>query len=93
MLLETFTGKKPTDEMFSEELRLRDWVINALQGSVLGIVDQNLLKIEEKFIFAREQCLSSVLNLAIDCTTDVAEKRIDMKVAVTKLIKIRETLI
>ncbi|KAH7568709.1 hypothetical protein JRO89_XS06G0035300 [Xanthoceras sorbifolium] len=90
MLMETFTRKKPTDEIFAGELSLGHWVNNALQRSVMDVVDRNLLSSDDRSISAKEECMSSILNLAMDCTMDVAEKRIDMKTVVSKLVKIRE---
>ncbi|XP_031253658.1 receptor kinase-like protein Xa21 [Pistacia vera] len=43
VLMETFTGKKPTDEIFAEERSLKQLVSESLQSSVMEVVDKNLL--------------------------------------------------
>ena len=42
-LLEMFLGKKPTDEMFKDDLNLQNFVKKALPGRLVQIVDQTLL--------------------------------------------------
>ncbi|KAJ0098502.1 hypothetical protein Patl1_21646 [Pistacia atlantica] len=34
MLIETFLRKKPTEEIFSAEMKLKHWVTKALPGSI-----------------------------------------------------------
>ncbi|KAL7193779.1 hypothetical protein ACSBR2_025412 [Camellia fascicularis] len=46
MLLETFTRKKPTDEMFSAEINLRQWVSASLPNKIMEIVDGGLLRMQ-----------------------------------------------
>ncbi|GAY66412.1 hypothetical protein CUMW_248560, partial [Citrus unshiu] len=73
MLMETFTGKKPTDEIFNEEMTLKQW--------------------EDVHFVAKEQCVSFVFNLAMACTVESPEQRINAKEIVTKLLKIRGSLL
>ncbi|KAK2979892.1 hypothetical protein RJ640_023963 [Escallonia rubra] len=49
MLMETFTGKKPTDEMFAGHMTLKCWVKKSLPSAALRLSGSNGLKIE-KFI-------------------------------------------
>ena len=44
LLLETFTGKRPTDSEFVQALGLRKYVEMALPERVANIIDQNLLQ-------------------------------------------------
>ncbi|KAL5789101.1 hypothetical protein ACOSQ2_003989 [Xanthoceras sorbifolium] len=81
MLMETFTRKKPTDEIFTEEMSLRHWVV----------VDNDLLGIEDAHFLMWEQCLSSILSLAMDCTRELPEDRINIRNVVSRLIQIRTT--
>ncbi|KAL9661248.1 hypothetical protein QQ045_026070 [Rhodiola kirilowii] len=48
MLLEMFTGKSPTDEMFREGLSIHSFVATALPHSVMTIVDSSLKLDEEE---------------------------------------------
>ncbi|KAJ9689518.1 hypothetical protein PVL29_014951 [Vitis rotundifolia] len=42
MLLEMVTRKKPMDEMFSEEMSLRQWVQATIPNKIMEVVDENL---------------------------------------------------
>ncbi|KAH9679118.1 protein kinase domain-containing protein [Citrus sinensis] len=92
MLMETFTKKKPTDEIFVGELSLKRWVNDLLPNSLVEVVDKTLLSGEEKHSAAKEQCLLSIFSLALECTMESPEKRINAKDIVTRLLKIRDTL-
>lgn len=93
MLMETFTRRKPTDQIFAEEMSLKRWVGDSLLGcSITEVADANLLKCEESDFSAREQCVSSIFSLAMDCTVDLPEKRINMKDVVNRLVRIRDTI-
>ncbi|KAH9648303.1 hypothetical protein KPL70_025530 [Citrus sinensis] len=92
VLMETFTRKKPTDRMFVEELSLKDWVNNLLPISLMEVVDKTLLSGEKKGFVAKEQCVLSILGLAMECAMELPEKRINAKDIVTRLLKIRDTL-
>ena len=91
--METFTKKKPTDKIFAGEMKLKYWVSNLLPISVMEIVDANLLSREDKHFAAKEQCVSFVFNLPMECTVESAEQRINAKEIVTGLLKIRDSLL
>ncbi|XP_044476887.1 putative receptor-like protein kinase At3g47110 [Mangifera indica] len=88
LLMETFTRKKPTDEMFAGEMSLKSLVEESLPGAVTEVVDANLLREETGFV-AKVNCLLSIMNLALNCSKDFPEQRINMKDALAKLKKIR----
>ena len=89
MLLEMFTGKKPTDDMFGEERSLREWVSEALeQNATIEIVAPALLTIEDQHFSAKVQCLLSIFELAMKCSAVSADERINMIEATTALHKI-----
>ncbi|KAK4387282.1 Receptor kinase-like protein Xa21 [Sesamum angolense] len=90
MLLEMCTGKKPTDEMFGEEMSLTSWVSLLLhESTITEVVDTNLLRREDQNFSAKEQCLSSILHLAVECLAISPLDRISISEVVTKLEKIR----
>ncbi|KAA8538576.1 hypothetical protein F0562_028230 [Nyssa sinensis] len=88
-LMETFVRKKPTDEMFAGEMSLKSWVNEALCSSIIEVVDKNLIGREDEHFSAKEQCVSSILVLAMDCSTDSPSKRINMEDTVARLKKIK----
>ncbi|KAF5472282.1 hypothetical protein F2P56_009016 [Juglans regia] len=88
LLMETFTRKKPTDSMFIGELTLKRWVDESLLTSILDIVDANLLR-NEKERAAMEDCISSVMRLALDCCAESPTQRIDIKNISAKLNKVK----
>ncbi|KAJ4718184.1 Receptor-like protein kinase [Melia azedarach] len=93
MLMEAFTGKKPTDEFFVGEMSLKSWVRDLLHSSVTELVDKSLLRRDDQHFAAKEQCVSSVLNLAMACTAELPENRINAKDIVTGLVKITRILL
>ncbi|CAL5414436.1 unnamed protein product [Camellia sinensis] len=95
MLMEVFTRKKPTDEMFEGEMSLKSWVSDMILqghgGSILLAMDSNLIGSESEDVnfTVTEQCVLSVLSLAMDCLKDQPNERINMKDASARLRKIR----
>ncbi|ESR63269.1 hypothetical protein CICLE_v10013944mg [Citrus x clementina] len=93
ILMETFKGKKPTDEIFNEEMTLKHWVNDWLPISIMKVIDANLLSREDMHFVAKEQCVSFVFNLAMECTVESPQQRINAKKIVTRLLKIRDSLL
>ncbi|KAK2983462.1 hypothetical protein RJ640_024458 [Escallonia rubra] len=89
MLMETFTGKKPTAEMFAEHMNLKCWVMESLPSAVIQVIDRNLLRQEGENSFADVDCVTSILMLAVDCAAESPEQRIDMKDVLASLKKIK----
>ncbi|XP_022131406.1 probable LRR receptor-like serine/threonine-protein kinase At3g47570 [Momordica charantia] len=100
-LLEIFTGKCPTQELFAGELNLIRWVQLAYPKELNEIVDVALLEsrfnlyYEEQEIgpIKQNECLIDVIGVALSCTADSPDKRICMKDVFLKLKMIRATLI
>ncbi|XVE51480.1 hypothetical protein DITRI_Ditri02bG0044500 [Diplodiscus trichospermus] len=89
LLMETFTRKKPTDEIFSSEMSLKDWVKKSLSDAIIDVSDANLLTRDEEHFIAKVNCVSSIMGLAVDCTAESPEERKNMKDVVTILKKIK----
>ncbi|KAG7959936.1 hypothetical protein I3843_10G094300 [Carya illinoinensis] len=85
LLMETFTKKKPIDDMFTGKMSL---VQESLALSVLEVVDANLLRNEHDYV-AMEECLLSTMGLALCCCTDLPEQRIGIENVVATLNKIK----
>ncbi|KAK9056074.1 hypothetical protein SSX86_027161 [Deinandra increscens subsp. villosa] len=90
LMLETFTRKKPTDEMFCGEVSLRSWVLEATHRSVFEVVDEDLIN---EHLYAKQASLASIFNLAMDCTSDSSSLRTNMKETVVMLRKIQKNFL
>ncbi|KAK2968880.1 hypothetical protein RJ640_023930 [Escallonia rubra] len=89
MLMETFTRKKPTDEMFTGQMSLKMWVKESLPSAEIQVLDKNLLRRDGKNSLAEVDCLSSILKLALDCAAESPEQRINMKDVLATMKKIK----
>ncbi|KAH6763904.1 hypothetical protein C2S51_015153 [Perilla frutescens var. frutescens] len=89
MLMETFTRKRPSDDMFAGDLSLRSWVENSFPESSDQVIDVNLLNPEERNLEKKVECVSSVLKLGLKCTSEFSGERINMKEALAELHKIK----
>ncbi|KAL8482262.1 hypothetical protein ACS0TY_028424 [Phlomoides rotata] len=55
MLLELFTRKKPTDNMFNGEIGLKEWVVDAIERNVIhNVVDPALLSKQNQHFLPKE---------------------------------------
>ncbi|CAL5328490.1 unnamed protein product [Camellia sinensis] len=94
MLLEAFTRKKPTDEMFTEALSLKQWVNASLLDWVMEVVDGGLLRIEDgRDAIANKDYLLAIMEAGVECAAELPERRTDIKDVVTKLNKINLQLL
>ncbi|KAB2615413.1 LRR receptor-like serine/threonine-protein kinase [Pyrus ussuriensis x Pyrus communis] len=92
VLMETFTKRKPTDEMFVGEMDLKQWIADSLfpDAAIGEVVDADLLGAEEDGDFmSRRDCLLSVMRLALACSAALPGERINMKDAAITLTKIK----
>ncbi|KAK4487036.1 hypothetical protein RD792_006351 [Penstemon davidsonii] len=90
LLMETFTRKKPTDEMFLGQLTLRSWVFGSLPNGIAKIVDFDLLNVDRENIRVKhEMLLTLILELALECTTNPPEERLNIKDVLVRLKKIK----
>nr|XP_027186274.1 receptor kinase-like protein Xa21 isoform X2 [Cicer arietinum] len=89
MLMEMFTRKRPTDEMFAEELTLKTWISESMPNSVMEVVDSNLVQQHGKRIDEIVSHISSILALSLSCCADSPEARTNMKDVTASLIKIK----
>ncbi|ERM98020.1 hypothetical protein AMTR_s00120p00057080 [Amborella trichopoda] len=98
LLLELFTRKKPTDDMFTGEVSLPKWVSVMFPHRILDILDPELLnpisngmasirpKDEESWKF----CIISLFEICLACTSESLEKRMNIRDVLPKLKKIRD---
>ena len=102
MLLEVFTGKRPTNPLFGGELSLRQWVSEAFPTRLVDVVDQEVLSsggksdchagnnstLQEHSIILNT-CLESVIKLSLRCSSTIPDERTPMDKVVVKLNKIK----
>ncbi|GMJ04876.1 hypothetical protein like AT3G47570 [Hibiscus trionum] len=89
LLMETFTGKKPTDDIFNGEMNLRCWVHESLPHAVDTIVDATLLQSDQEDIAAKTRCIKSILKVAWFCTAESFSDRKTMAEVESELRKIK----
>ena len=106
-LLEMFTGKRPTDSMFHDELNLHDFANMSMPERVMEIAEPSLLlevttddnNVEN---FARlhgegrvrmEECLVGVLRIGVLCSMESPADRMEMMDVVAMLCAIRENFL
>ncbi|TYG71505.1 hypothetical protein ES288_D05G401900v1 [Gossypium darwinii] len=93
MAPETFTKKKPTDNAFVEEETIRHWMERSLPKGAIEIADVDLLRREDEYIVVKANCISSIMELALNCSAELPEERKDMKDVVVELKKIKQRLL
>ncbi|KAL2538621.1 putative receptor-like protein kinase [Forsythia ovata] len=94
MLLEMYTRKKPTDAMFGEKMSLKSWVSQSLdENKIIEVVDAKLLRREDTNFSGKEQCVLSILALAMECLINSPMERISTREVVARLEKIKMTFL
>ena len=89
MLLEVFTGKRPTDPMFDGELGIRQWVQQAFPSELASVLDEQLLQEAASSICDLNDSLLPIFEMGLLCSSDSPEQRMSMSNAVVKLNKIK----
>lgn len=98
VLLEIFLRRRPTDDMFNEELNIVRFVDMNIPGKIAHIVDPELL--EEQHDLSQQtsadmklkslECLLSLLNIGLCCTNPSPNERMNMREVAARLHGIRE---
>ncbi|CAN0929290.1 Probable LRR receptor-like serine/threonine-protein kinase At3g47570 [Linum grandiflorum] len=106
LLLELFTGKRPTDETFRDGLSLHNVVMSALsEQRTFEVVDPVLLNELLRRLTAHhnntsnsseearkdlEELMSSILEIGVSCSLDIPEERISMVDVLSRLTAVKK---
>ncbi|KAL3751255.1 hypothetical protein ACJRO7_012125 [Eucalyptus globulus] len=103
LLLEIFTGKRPTHDMFKDAFNLHDYCAVALPEKVADIADQQLLLCEteessvadtlsnHRSISAHvQECLAMIFEIGVACSAELPRERLKISDAVTRLRSLKE---
>ncbi|XVF83972.1 hypothetical protein PTKIN_Ptkin16aG0537300 [Pterospermum kingtungense] len=106
LLLEMFTGRRPTDEMFKENLNLHSFVKTALPNHVAEITDSTLIqesfrgeiRINNTFNERSQKDnkllwgLTSIFKIGVACSSELPTERMNMASVVAQLCSIKDKL-
>ncbi|KAF8035458.1 hypothetical protein BT93_C1473 [Corymbia citriodora subsp. variegata] len=104
LILEMFTGKRPTDDMFQNGLNLYHFAKAALIDQVEKVIDPVLLQenqdLEKRQTIAKKgknkswcstlECLVSIIEIGVACSSESPGERMDINDALTKLQGIKK---
>ncbi|THG06148.1 hypothetical protein TEA_018158 [Camellia sinensis var. sinensis] len=90
LLLEMFTNKRPTDDLFKDHLNLHNFVKNALPDRVMEIVDPYILLEHNRRSWIKD-CIVSILRIGIACSMESPTNRMEMGSVISELCKIKNT--
>ncbi|KAJ8617734.1 hypothetical protein MRB53_013920 [Persea americana] len=100
LLLEMLTGKRPSDDMFKNNLNLHQFAKMALPERVMEIIDRQLFSHENEVIRQSEthnklrsimhETLVSLVKIGLSCSNDSPRERMEMKDVVIELHKVRD---
>ncbi|CAL5403860.1 unnamed protein product [Camellia sinensis] len=109
LLLEMFTGKRPTDNMFNASLSLHNFAKMALPEQVASVVDPTLIQqreIGEGSSSTKNtqnqsstgshkiyECLISILNIGITCSQELPRDRPTINHVVTQVLMIKNNFL
>ncbi|KAH7548517.1 hypothetical protein JRO89_XS14G0146100 [Xanthoceras sorbifolium] len=108
LLLEMFTGKRPTDNMFNDEISLHHFAKVSLPERVMEIVEPSLLlelstvdndNNVKKFTIQHgegraktKECLVGVMRIGVVCSMESPAERMEMANVVAKLCSLKEKI-
>uniref|UniRef100_A0A5B7BBX5 non-specific serine/threonine protein kinase n=1 Tax=Davidia involucrata TaxID=16924 RepID=A0A5B7BBX5_DAVIN len=107
LLLEMFTGKRPTDDMFKDGFNLHNFAKVALPERVAEITDPTLLLEREEEETSTnntrnqtsmrshniQECLISIFGIGVACSAESARERVNITDVAAELHSIRDNLL
>lgn len=102
LILETITGRRPTDSAFGQGLSLREYVdLALLQDRMMDAIDtslsfdlQNVLGTAGDSAYKRKtDCVVSILRLGMSCTQELPSSRTSTEDIIKELVAIKDALL
>ncbi|CAE6075357.1 unnamed protein product [Arabidopsis arenosa] len=90
LVLEMFTGKRPTNELFEGSFTLHSYTKSALPERVLDIADKSILHNGLRVGFPVVECLKVIFDVGLRCCEESPTNRLATSEAAKELISIRE---
>ncbi|CAL9247340.1 unnamed protein product [Arabidopsis halleri] len=90
LVLEMFTGKRPTNELFEGSFTLHSYTKSALPERVLDIADKSILHSGLRIGFPVVECLKVIFDVGLRCCEESPMNRLATSEAAKELISIRE---
>ncbi|CAI9093630.1 OLC1v1029179C1 [Oldenlandia corymbosa var. corymbosa] len=93
LLMEVFTGRRPNDETFGENLSLKSWISDCMPHSIAGIIDPRLFEEQDESCRSNDltlRCVSAIMELALNCVLESPKERISVSEILECLKKIKD---
>lgn len=81
ILLEMFTNKRPTDDLFGDDMNLQRFVSSALPHGVMEIVDPQI----QTGGALEMECITRVLKIGVSCSNEIPRDRMPITHVVDEL--------
>ncbi|KAF8109725.1 hypothetical protein N665_0093s0075 [Sinapis alba] len=90
LLLEIFSGKRPTNELFEGNFTIHSYTKSALPERVLEIADKSILQIGLRVGFPIAECLALLFDVGLRCCEESPTNRLETSEVAKELITIKE---
>ncbi|CAN8267524.1 unnamed protein product [Cochlearia groenlandica] len=90
LLLEIFSGKRPTDELFEGNFTIQRYIKSTLLGKVVDAADESMIHKGLRIGFPIVECLRLVFEVGLRCCEESPTNRLAISEAVKQLISIKE---
>ncbi|XP_027157447.1 probable LRR receptor-like serine/threonine-protein kinase At3g47570 [Coffea eugenioides] len=93
MLMEVFTRTKPNDERFNGNSSLKGLVQSSMPNAPYQIIDTNLLQEDEEHFAEKLDCISFIMEIALNCSRESSRERSNMETVLREMNNIKYKLL